>query len=124
MRVIIPCVFEKTDYKTKARNLYIGHYFETCMKYAANKTNDKNIFILSAKHGLIALDDLIEPYDMKMGQIGSITDELLKEQAEGFGIIDKDVLAVGEEDYLEKLKKVFKKIKCLRFEEIENDIGR
>ena len=43
-------------------------------------TSDENIRILSAKHGLIKLDTIVEPYDLKMGQKGSVTSETLAEQ--------------------------------------------
>lgn len=43
-------------------------------------TSDENIRILSAKHGLIKLDEIIEPYDVKMGDRESVSMDVLREQ--------------------------------------------
>jgi cytoplasmic iron level regulating protein YaaA (DUF328/UPF0246 family) len=43
-------------------------------------TTENNIYILSALHGLIALDKIVEPYDLKMGQRGSVQTTTLETQ--------------------------------------------
>jgi hypothetical protein len=47
---------------------------------------DTEVMILSALHGLVALDEVLEPYDVKMGDSGSITAHQLAEQLGDHGI--------------------------------------
>jgi hypothetical protein len=68
--VLIACCSKKADKKSYAADLYISDLFAKSMAYAKNMKPDK-IFILSAKYGLLELDDEIFPYD-----------ETLKEKSE------------------------------------------
>ena len=78
--VIIPCGGAKLEKPASARNLYIGSMFRDQLNTALTMTTPENIRILSAKHGLIALDTIVEPYDLKMGQKTSVTSETLAHQ--------------------------------------------
>lgn len=60
--VLISCANKKLSYKTKAKNLYISHLFQMNFEFAKS-FNPDNIFILSAKYGLVNLDKEIEPYN-------------------------------------------------------------
>jgi hypothetical protein len=60
--VLISCVSKKQPFKTKAEHLYISPLFKLNLQYARSLKPDR-IFILSAKHGLLSLDNEIEPYD-------------------------------------------------------------
>ena len=44
--------------------MYVGNYFKTCLEYA--KTYKSDIYILSAKYGLLSLEDYIEPYNLTL----------------------------------------------------------
>jgi cytoplasmic iron level regulating protein YaaA (DUF328/UPF0246 family) len=59
---LISCVSKKLENKARAEDLYISNLFKLSLEYA-RKQNPDDIFILSAKYGLLALDDEIEPYD-------------------------------------------------------------
>jgi hypothetical protein len=61
--VLLMCAKHKLDHKAKVRNLYISSRFQKSIEYAGTLSEDKNIFVLSAKHGLLSLDIEIEPYD-------------------------------------------------------------
>ncbi len=63
--VLISCVKKKFTHKTKARDLYVSDLFKKNLNYALKLAPDE-IFILSAKYGLVALDDEIEPYDLTL----------------------------------------------------------
>jgi cytoplasmic iron level regulating protein YaaA (DUF328/UPF0246 family) len=79
--VLIACCSKKADKKSRAADLYISDLFVKSMSYAKKMKPDK-IFILSAKYGLLELDDEIFPYD-----------ETLKEKSESAKRIwAKDVL--------------------------------
>lgn len=50
---------------SKASNLYVGQLFKKSLSYAKT-LKPQYIFILSAKHGLLELDDFIAPYEMTL----------------------------------------------------------
>jgi len=60
---IISCVKKKVKYSAKARDLYTSPLFTKTLKYTETVLQPDKIFILSAKHGLLKLDNEIEPYD-------------------------------------------------------------
>ena len=78
--VVIPCGGAKLDQPAPARDLYIGSMFRDQLATALTMTTPEQIRILSAKHGLIALDEIVAPYDLKMGQKASVTSETLAAQ--------------------------------------------
>ena len=59
--VLISCVKTKTQHRCKAKNLYVSTWFRYAWQYAQS-LKPKRIFILSAKHGLLDPDDVIDPY--------------------------------------------------------------
>ncbi len=67
--VLIPCVSEKKEGKHKAKNLYVSSLFRLCFEYAESLNPDK-IFILSAKHGLLDIEQEIEKYDETLNTMG------------------------------------------------------
>lgn len=60
---LISCVKKKAKYSAKARDLYTSSLFTKSLKYTESKLKPDKIYILSAKHGLLNLNDEIEPYD-------------------------------------------------------------
>lgn len=60
--VFISCVSKKLSRKAKAQDLYVSPLFKLNLAYA-KKLKPNKIFILSAKHGLLRLTDVITPYD-------------------------------------------------------------
>ena len=71
--ILISCASRKADRISKARDLYSSALFRLNLAYAEQLRPDA-IYILSAKHGLLALDDKITPYnetlnDMSTAQI-------------------------------------------------------
>ncbi len=67
--VLISCVSKKLDYKSKAKDLYVSSLFKKNMAYA-NKLKADEIYILSAKYGLLKLNDEIEPYNLTLNTMG------------------------------------------------------
>ena len=66
--ILISCGAKKEKTPQKAEDLYIGGYFKKALlyaKYLSNK-NDAEIFILSAKHGVLELNEIIKPYDLTL----------------------------------------------------------
>ena len=60
--VLISCVSKKLPMKAKAKDLYISTLFKLNYQYAKSLNPDQ-IYILSAKHGLLNPEQEIEPYN-------------------------------------------------------------
>ena len=65
--ILMSCVSKKLNYKAKAQDLYTSPLFKFNLKYARSLSPDK-IFILSAKYGLLDLEQEIEPYNETLNQ--------------------------------------------------------
>jgi len=59
--ILIQCVNSKRDKACKAKRLYNSTYFNRMREYA--EATGKPWKILSAKHGLVDPEDVVEPYD-------------------------------------------------------------
>ena len=81
MIVILSCGKAKAASIRPARALYTGCYFRACLAHALSVSPPGRCLILSAKHGLLGLDDPIAPYDLRMGRPGSVTPARIAEQA-------------------------------------------
>jgi cytoplasmic iron level regulating protein YaaA (DUF328/UPF0246 family) len=66
--VLISCSARKRGYATKARELYDSDLFKKSLKYAEQLEPDA-IFILSAKYGLVPLNEVIKPYNMTLNNM-------------------------------------------------------
>jgi len=60
--VLISCVSKKLPHAALAKDLYVSALFQFCLGYARTLEPD-NIFILSAKYGLVDLEQPLEPYN-------------------------------------------------------------
>jgi hypothetical protein len=69
--ILISCVSKKAKHKSKAQDLYLSPLFVKNLKYA-NSLNLDKIFILSAKYGLLGLNEEVEPYDKTLNEMSSI----------------------------------------------------
>lgn len=63
---LVGCASTKLSHPGTARTLYTSQLFRKASEYA-ERTCDR-WYILSAKHGLVHPDTVLEPYDMKLGQ--------------------------------------------------------
>jgi len=68
--VLISCVSQKRPYRAKARDLYVSTLFKLSLKYAEKLAPDE-IFVLSAKYGLLSLEQEIEPYEKTLNNMSS-----------------------------------------------------
>lgn len=83
------------DRPARASDLYIGSYHRACLG-AAEALRPDRLLILSARYGLLDLDDVVEPYDTPHGAADSVTSQLILEQAALRGIVLLDpVVALG-----------------------------
>ena len=68
--VLISCGKEKIRDRSEAGKMYTGDLFTKSLTYARMKLHPDKIFILSAKYGLLRMDDEIEHYDMTLNNMG------------------------------------------------------
>lgn len=71
-KIIIPCGGAKADKTCAARDLYTGSAFREVLAAAIAEVGEENVMILSAKWGLLELDQPVAPYDTKMGDADAI----------------------------------------------------
>lgn len=101
--VIIPCGGAKLPHRAPAAELYTGSMFRDQLRTARMLVADSDIFILSAKHGLVTLDEMLDPYDMKMTDKNCISDIEVQCQALWYGIEDSIIEAFLPKAYYRKL---------------------
>lgn len=101
--VLISCVSKKLPYKSKAQDLYISPLFKLNLKYARS-LNPDNIFILSAKYGLVDLEEKIEPYDktlntMPVEEIKSWANNIIEKLKNLINLDEDRVIFLAGEKY-------------------------
>ncbi|MFG6197718.1 DUF6884 domain-containing protein [Nonomuraea sp. JJY05] len=108
--VIVPCGGKKADTAAAipAGELYVGSYHRAARRAADALAHDGGrVLILSALHGLVELDTMLEPYELRAGQAGTVTGETLRAQAAALGIADADVTVLGGRAYVELAREVW-----------------
>ena len=63
---LVGCASQKLSRPAPARELYVSQLFRKASTYA--EATCERWYVLSAKHGLIHPDQVIEPYDVKLGR--------------------------------------------------------
>lgn len=103
--VVIGCGAGKLDRPAPAAELYTGTYFRECLATARAIADPESIRILSAKHGLVRLDDVLEPYDVTLGDpFDRIPTRAVTAQAIDQGIAGRRVLALCSARYADLLR--------------------
>jgi hypothetical protein len=64
--VLVACVATKNDKPMPAEDLYASDLFKKSIAYAHKLADDEDIYILSAKHHLLPIKKVIEPYNMTL----------------------------------------------------------
>lgn len=96
--ILIACVSQKIDKKSKAKDLYISQLFKSSLAFAKKQNPDK-IFILSALHHLLDLDEEVEPYNVTLSNIPKA------KRKEGLRILTADEKLGWGRKVLEQLSK-------------------
>ena len=98
---IIACSGKKREGRHAARDLYTGSLFRSNL-LAAEQIADE-VFILSAKHGLIEATDQVDAYDVQFGDAESVDQETLTAQVELAELEDADVYVLAPKAYWSRL---------------------
>ena len=100
--VLIGCGARKAAGPALAGTLYTGPYFQACLQAAVAIAPRSQVLIISARHGLLGLDDgPIAPYEQLPGRPGAVTAATLRAQAAGRGIAGHPVTALCGSTYAE-----------------------
>lgn len=81
--IVIPCSGAKADVPCEAGRMYLGALHRSAKLAAhtlATKIPDARVVILSGLHGLLELDEVIEPYEQRIDADGAVTAEQLARQ--------------------------------------------
>jgi hypothetical protein len=121
---IISCTAHKRDARMPAENLYSSDLFFKSRRYA--QANFDSWLILSAKHGLIKPDQIIEPYDCNLGTLSAPERAKLSErvsrQASLLSLEQARLISICGEDYEDLLDEAG--IKFTRRPELALPIGK
>lgn len=110
--IFIGCGVAKADHRTDAEHMYIGSLTQKSLEYAEKYFKKSHIFILSAKHHILRLSDIIDPYnltlkDMSEEEKDKWAKEVIDQARERSIKIDNQYFIAGQ-DYLEPLEKYIK----------------
>lgn len=118
--VLISCCKTKLNKKSTAENLYQSELFKKSLYYA-KELNPDGIYILSAKHYLVSLDEELEPYDVKLdgkfavnletGENVESIESWAKTVLAELSVVsdlnkDKFIILAGRAYYMELIKKI------------------
>lgn len=104
---VVSCSKSKLDRPAPARELYTSPMFRMSLAYALGCSDV--VYIASALHGLVQLDTVIKPYDLKLSTLRKrereawglrVSDELLSRHGRGFKLI-----ALAGNDYTQPLRR-------------------
>jgi len=107
---LISCVKSKNEGPHKAGELYCGQLYTGHLKYAKSLGfQEDDIYILSAKHGLLAFDNVIEPYEktlnnMKKPERNKWARKTLEQLKSKFDINNTEFTILAGKNYYENLE--------------------
>ena len=110
MLIIIPCGSKKRLAPSPARDLYLGAQFRMTVRAAEalQVAAGGRIMILSGLHGLLELDQVVEPYEQRMGKPGCVSVEQLRAKAVAMGLeLAEDVTVLAGKEYSEAARAVW-----------------
>nr|DAQ28197.1 MAG TPA: YaaA [Caudoviricetes sp.] len=103
MIIFIGCGKRKNSYKCPAKMMYQGNFFKTCLSYAKTLTVENNIYILSAKYGVLNLTDIIEPYDKTLNNMDrqekAQWSKMVKHQLQEKNLLGKEAMFLCGKNY-------------------------
>ena len=113
--VLISCVSKKLNLKSIAKELYVSPLFKYNLTYAYSLNPDK-IFILSAKYGLVSLDEEIEPYNKTLNKMNKEerkewANKVLSQLKEKVDLDNDEIIFLAGKKYREYLIKGIKNYK-------------
>lgn len=105
--IVIACGQRKRNHSCTAGQMYIGSYHKSLQRAARCLVTPDNILILSAKHGLLKLTDIIQPYEQRIDKPGCVKVETLRTQVMNRDLINTDVTVLGGARYVKLARAVW-----------------
>lgn len=113
---LLSCSKSKHNYPCPAGQMYEpSTLYKAALQYASSRVDDKDdkdkqIFILSAKYGLLSLSDLISPYEMTLKNMPSSECDqwgkrVFDQMAQKFDINNSTFIFLAGRDYSDPLRK-------------------
>ncbi len=100
--VVVGCGKSKQDRRVPAGAMYVGSFHGSCRETAkALLLDGGRQYILSAAHGLLDLSTEIDPYDITVGDPGSISAALVQAQVRERGIESAEVTVLAGGKYVQ-----------------------
>lgn len=109
MIVMISCCKSKREdgREHPAAELYTSPLFRKSLEYARRISQDKDIYILSAKYGLLPLDARVRSYDVTLNRMGErdrkAWAERVVDQMTSKGIIEEPITILAGDVYTKDL---------------------
>lgn len=102
--VVVACGAAKRSQRSPAGDLYLGSYHRLARSAAASVAarTGGEVLILSAKHGLVSLHDELDPYDVRVGDAGSVAAADVHRQLRDLDV--RRVVALTPSGYTELLR--------------------
>lgn len=94
---LVGCGKTKLRHPAPARDLYVGNLFQARRRYVESRPYpQQRWFVLSARYGLVAPDDVIEPYDLRLDQLTAA-----EREEWGWSVWEAIEMLSGHEDVVE-----------------------
>lgn len=104
MIVLVACGAAKRAEASKAGELYRGAMATCALRWARTVTDVGHIYVVSAKWGLLPHEQVVEPYQLRLGQPGAISAGTLRHQAMTAGILHEPVVVAGGKEYVKLVR--------------------
>ena len=99
--VVVGCGKAKQDRRVRAGAMYVGTFHGSCRETAKALLQDGGrLYILSAAHGLLDLSTEIDPYDITVGDPGSVSADFVQAQVRERGIESAEVTVLAGSKYV------------------------
>jgi hypothetical protein len=110
--VVVPCAMRKSGQAVApASQLYVGSYHLAARRAAAALTGSEGrVAILSAKFGLLWPSDRILDYDLRAGQPGTISAQILRRQAHHLAVTGCRVTVLAGSRYAALARQVWSEL--------------
>lgn len=105
--ILVACGARKTETARPARELYTGSYVQLCLQAALTLAPPEQIRIISARHGLVELTTVLDPYDTALTDTDAITATDLHQQAANHHLLDRAVIVFGGARYTTLAREVW-----------------
>lgn len=100
--ILVPCSSAKSDLPVaEAHEMYRGSYHRAARRAAdaLAASPDTHVLVISAKFGLLRAEDRILHYDLRAGQQGTVTGEMLRRQAHYLAVSGAEVTVLAGKAY-------------------------